>query len=72
MDCMSLKNPSTNMATHKQNDNLLINDFLQKCLFSNSFQFKLFKYSLYIHIYIFYIFFHCTCTCGALQCSHGL
>ena len=32
MDCMSLKyNPSTNMATHKQNDNLLINDFLQKC-----------------------------------------
>ena len=28
------------------------------CLFSNSFQFKLFIYSLYIHIYIF---FHCTC-----------
>ena len=40
------------------------------CLFSNSFQFKFFIYSLYIHIYIFYIFFHCTC--GALQCSHGL
>ena len=38
-------------------------------LFSNSFQFKFFIYSLYIHIYIFYIFFHCTC--GALQCSHG-
>ena len=37
------------------------------CLFSNSFQFKFFMYSLYIHIYIFYIFFHCTC--GALQCS---
>ena len=30
------------------------------CLFSNSFQFKFFIYSLYIHIYIFYIFFHCT------------
>ena len=27
------------------------------CLFSNSFQFKFFIYSLYIHIYIFYIFF---------------
>ena len=40
------------------------------CLFSNSFQFKFFIYSLYIHIYIFYIFSHCTC--GALQCSHGL
>ena len=38
------------------------------CLFSNSFQFKFFIYSLYIHFYIFYIF----CTCGALQCSHGL
>ena len=31
------------------------------CLFSNSFQFKFFIYTLYIHIYIF---FHCTC--GAL------
>ena len=28
------------------------------CLFSNSFLFKFFIYSLYIHIYIFYIFFH--------------
>ena len=29
------------------------------CLFSNSFQFNFFIYSIYIHIYIFYIFFHC-------------
>ena len=34
------------------------------CLFSNSFQFKFFIYSLYIHIYIFYIFFHCTVGSG--------
>ena len=37
------------------------------CLFSNSFQFKFFIYSLYIHIYIFYIFFHCTV--GSLICA---
>ena len=49
---------------------LLSGGFSLRLLFSNSFQFKFFIYSLYIHIYIFYIFFHCTC--GALQCSHGL
>ena len=38
------------------------------CLFSNSFQFKFFIYSLYIHIYIFFfIFFHCTV--GSLICA---
>ena len=38
------------------------------CLFSDSFQFKFFIYSLYIHIYIyFYIFFHCAV--GSLICA---
>ena len=43
------------------------------CLFSNSFRFKFFLYSLYIHVYMFYKFFHCThnsstiCFCLCLQ-----